>query len=51
MRTKPGAAKACFRISSLYMSFMFQTAQPEPPQASGGIRGFCLLDTAFIHHY
>lgn len=51
MRTKPGAAKASFRISSLYVSFMYQTAHPEPPQASGGLREFCLLGAACISHY
>lgn len=42
--TKPDAAKASFRISFLYMSFMYRGAHYEPPQASVVRRNFsCLI--------
>lgn len=41
--TKPDAAKATFRISFLYTSFMCRAAHHEPPQASVVRRNFSYL--------
>lgn len=50
--TKAGAAKASYRISFLYMSFMCRAAQHEPPRASWELRIFsCLISHLWGKQY